>query len=331
MKNNILILTVICAVFLACNSNENKKIETKEKDSEKILVPNFNEDSAYYFVKRQVDFGPRVPNSKEHLLCGNYLVNILNKYADTVIEQKAILKNFQGKSLNMRNIIASFQPEKQSRILLCAHWDSRAYSDQDSDKNNLYKPILGANDGASGVGVLIEIARLLKNNKTNIGIDIILFDAEDDGPPHNTNFENIEGEWWCLGSQYWAKNPHKPFYSARFGVLLDMVGAKNATFAKEGVSMHFAPDVVNKVWNIAKQIGYSNYFIDKNSPSITDDHLYINEITNIPTIDIIQYDPSSSSGFYINWHTQKDNMDGIDKNTLKAVGQTVLQLIYEEK
>ncbi len=331
MKKTILSFTIICSIFMACNTNENKKNEKEQKDSIQLIVPIFNEDSAFNFVKKQVDFGPRVPNSKEHLLCGNYLVNELKKYADTVIEQKANLLNYKGKTLNMRNIIASFQPEKQSRILLCAHWDSRAYSDQDSDKNNLNKPILGANDGASGVGVLIEIARLLKNSKSNIGIDIILFDAEDDGPPHNTDYENIEGEWWCLGSQYWATNPHKPFYTSRFGVLLDMVGAKDATFAKEGVSLHFAPDVVNKVWNIAKQIGYSNYFVDKNSPSITDDHLYINELTNIPTIDIIQYDPSSKSGFYVNWHTQKDNMEGIDKNTLKAVGQTVLQLIYQEK
>lgn len=331
MKKNILYVIAFSVILFSCNQSSNNDKKITETDTVKIKVPYFNEDSAYNYVKKQVDFGPRVPNSKEHILCGNYLVSELKKYSDTVIEQKAQVKNYAGKNLNMRNIIASFQTEKQARVILCAHWDSRAYADQDADKNNHNKPILGANDGASGVGVLLEIARLLKNNKANIGIDIILFDAEDDGPPHNSKYENIDGDWWCLGSQYWSKNMHKPFYSARFAILLDMVGAKDAVFAKEGVSMHFAPDVVNKVWNTAKRIGYSNYFIDKNAPSITDDHLYLNQLTNIPSIDIIQYDQSSSSNFYKHWHTVKDDMDGIDKNTLKAVGQTVLQVVFEEK
>ncbi len=187
----------------------------------------------------------------------------------------------------------------------------------------------GANDGGSGVGILLEIARQLRISPASVGIDIILFDGEDYGAPKNAGF--IGSDDWALGSQYWSRYPHVTAYGARFGILLDMVGAENAVFTMEGTSMHYAPDIMQKVWRTAATIGYSDYFSTERSNAITDDHVYINQLRQIPTIDIIQHDQSTNSGFYQHWHTMKDNMKGISKPTLMAVGQTVLTVVRNEK
>ncbi|NVO03108.1 MAG: M28 family peptidase [Bacteroidetes bacterium] len=333
MKNYLYFVVVGAILFSSCGNN-NKKIETdKTTENENkitVKVPVFNGDSAYYFVKKQVGFGPRVTNSKENKKCADYIAGKLKEYTDDVSIQNGKMRAFDGSILNLKNIIASFNPEKTDRIFLCSHWDSRPFSDQDPDKENHSKPILGANDGASGVGVLMEIARLLKISKPNIGVDLILFDAEDYGQPENSTFPDMEDSW-CLGSQYWSNNPHKPNYNAKYGILLDMVGAENATFTMEGTSMFYASDFVRKVWDAGKRAGFENYFVAKETKEIIDDHMYINRIKKIPTIDIIQYEPISQSNFYVNWHTQKDDMNGINKNTLKAVGQTLLTVIFEEK
>jgi len=214
--------------------------------------------------------------------------------------------------------------------LLCAHWDSRPYADHDPNPALRNKPVEGANDGASGVGVLMEIARQIHLEAPTIGIDIILFDAEDYGP-HQDNQSGTSGtEWWGLGSQYWSKNPHKKGYFARYGILLDMVGASGAVFPMEGISMQYAREILKKVWNTANRIGYSAWFVYEPGQMITDDHYFINTIANIPTIDIIHLDKNTETGFYPYWHTTKDNLAAIDKNTLMVVGQTVLTVIYEE-
>jgi glutaminyl-peptide cyclotransferase len=330
MKDNIkirlqyLILLGICGVLISCGEGDrpNDSVIT-DKPVEKAVVtaPVFNQDSAYFFVEKQVSFGPRIPNSTNHVRCADYLVQTLKKFGAKVMEQDFQAKTYDGKMLRSKNIIASINPEASKRILLAAHWDTRPWSDED-DKSPA-KTFDGANDGASGVGVLIEIARAINRaeKKPAVGIDIILFDAEDYGKSEHQNS-------YCLGSQYWAKNKHIPNYSAYYGILLDMVGAKGARFSKEGVSMEYAPSIVNKVWDQASSLGYNQYFIHQVAGSITDDHYYVNKEAKIPMIDIIEYDPDSGFGDY--WHTQEDNMQVIDKNTLKAVGQTLLQVLYNE-
>jgi Zn-dependent M28 family amino/carboxypeptidase len=188
---------------------------------------------------------------------------------------------------------------------------------------------MAANDGASGVGVLLEMARQFSIQKPEIGVDIIFFDAEDYGAPQN--YSGASEDAWCLGSQYWANNPHKAGYTAEFGILLDMVGAPNATFYKEDFSMYYAAGIVEKVWSTAATLGFSNYFRDEKTGAITDDHVYINKIAGIPSIDIIQYrNEGQNSGFGHYWHTVNDTMENIDKNTLFAVGTTVMHVVYNE-
>jgi Zn-dependent M28 family amino/carboxypeptidase len=244
-----------------------------------------------------------------------------------VQEQKTDVTTYDGKKHELRNIIASFSPEKNNRVLLCAHWDTRHVADYDTINQN--EPILGANDGGSGVAVLLEIARLMSENSPNIGVDIILFDGEDYGQPKDYNGTS-SSESWCLGSQYWSKNPHRQNYYARYGILLDMVGAKNAQFGYEGYSRQVGERIIKKVWKKAKELGHDNHFVHKMTPAVIDDHYFINYLANIPTIDVIEYDQSSQSGFNKHWHTHGDDMNNIDINTLEAVGQTITSVIYNE-
>jgi Zn-dependent M28 family amino/carboxypeptidase len=274
-----------------------------------------------------VNFGPRVISSKAWDNCSKYLTNKLESYNAKVIVQQAPITTYDQKNHTLRNIIGSYSPEKNNRIALFAHWDSRHVADYDTI--NTTQPILGANDGGSGVGVLLEIARNLDLKNPKIGVDIIFFDAEDYGQPENSKFP-IMNDSWCLGSQYWSKNPHKQNYFAKYGILLDMVGGKDAEFWQESISSYYASNIIKKVWDVAHNIGYSNFFIYKNSPQIMDDHYYVNTIAGIPTIDIIEYDPFSKTNFNKHWHTHADNMNNVDRKTLKAVGQTVMDVIYSE-
>ncbi|MFN6083091.1 MAG: M28 family peptidase [Bacteroidota bacterium] len=322
-------LTFLALLMLAAcggGGQSGKTAQTTQQTAEqpkayKQVSPNFNADSAYYFVDKQVSFGPRVTNSEPHKKCGDWLVAELRKMSDNVIEQKTTLTNYDGRQLNIRNIIAEINPKADKRILLCAHWDSRPFADEDTKDTN--KPILGANDGGSGVGVLMEIARIIKNNPLSVGIDIVLFDAEDLGKSEHNNS-------YCLGSQYWSTNLHKPGYKAEYGILLDMVGAANAKFAWEEVSVTYARLVLEKVWGTAQVLGYP-HFVYYNKGGIIDDHAYVNKNAGIPTIDIIHFDTQTQSGFPEHWHTHRDNMYAIDRTTLKAVGQTLLEVIYSEK
>lgn len=333
-KNKKMKLTGFCiALGLLVMGCSNTTVKTNEASTTKgyqKLSPDFDADSAYQYVDQQVAFGPRVPNTKEHVACGDYLVGTLKSFGAKVQEQKMVVTAFDGTKLNARNIIGVYGEDKSKRVLLFAHWDSRPFADADPDKSRRNEPILGANDGASGVGVLLEVARQLSKQEPEIGVDIIFFDAEDYGDP--VFAKNVpSGEWWCLGSQYWAKNPHVKDYKANYGILLDMVGAKDATFFREYYSKHYGENVLEKVWSTARQLGYSKYFIGKDGGGVTDDHLYVNRGRNIPSIDIIHLDESRDFTFGEFWHTHKDDMSVIDKETLKAVGQTVLEVIYKEK
>lgn len=330
-----MVLAIILMLGLVCCDSDKKERAKAIEDAEDervIDVPDFNPDSAYSFVKKQVDFGPRVPNTEAHREAGAFLKEKLEEYGAQVTVQEFTAVTFDNIELQLQNIIGSFFPEKQKRILLAAHWDTRPFADKDDERK--YDPIDGANDGGSGVGVLLEIARILgtANLKPEVGVDIIFFDGEDWGPPENANVSGPKEpyqSWWALGSQYWSKNKHEPGYSAFYGILLDMVGAKHATFYQEGVSREYAPSIVRKVWQRADRLGYGHIFNDRKAPGITDDHVFMNENAKIPTIDIVHYDPKH--GYFGDYHhTHKDNMDLISKQTLEAVGKTVLHTIYYE-
>lgn len=323
IKNISLLACVFGLIACSCGQKTTTNTAITEQKYEKVS-PDFNADSAYHFVDTQVAFGPRVPNTSQHIACGDYLVSELKRFGAAVIEQRADLKAFDGTVLRSRNIIGTFNAENPNRILLFAHWDSRPFSDNDPDASKHNQPVLGANDGASGVGVLLEIARTIQIKSPDLGVDIIFFDAEDYG-------EHESSQGWCLGSEYWSRNPHVPGYKARFGILLDMVGAPDATFYKEAISRQYARNVVEKVWSTARNLGYGKYFVDRDGGGITDDHVPVNQILRIPSIDIIHNDMNTESGFGWYWHTTKDDMNSISKETLKAVGQTVLEVVYKEK
>lgn len=311
--------------FFSCGShtiNQSKEAYTQ-------FSPHFDADSAYHFIQTQVDFGPRVPNTDAHKRCGDYLVEKLTQFGASVTEQHADITFYDGSLVRLRNIIGSYFPEKEKRILLAAHWDSRPFADQENEEIKQQQPILGADDGASGTGILLEIARQLQQNPIDVGIDIVLFDLEDSGQPTFSK-THIDGNWWCMGSQYWSENPHQKDYKADFGILLDMVGAKDATFLYEGYSYQHAKSVLKKVWQIADELGFGTHFVKKSGSYITDDHVAINEVLRIPTIDIIHL-KNNETGFAPHWHTLDDTMHVICRRTLKAVGQTVMEVIYREK
>ncbi|MDR2913368.1 MAG: M28 family peptidase [Tannerella sp.] len=331
--NKVIYLLLGCLFLSCCGQRSATKGtetlgESVKPNSEKSMeVPVFDADSAYSYVARQVAFGPRVPNTETHKTCAAYLASELERHGARVFVQEAVLTAYNGDKLDARNIIGAFGPDKSRRILLFAHWDSRPYADHDADEANHRKPIDGADDGGSGVGVLLEIARQIGQKAPEAGIDIIFFDAEDYGTPEFVN-EN-KPNTWCLGSQFWAKNPHIPNYKAEYGILLDMVGARGATFYKEHTSVRYASQYVEKVWAAARSLGYGKYFINAMGGNITDDHQYVIEGRRIPCLDIINYDMERFDfGSY--WHTMNDNMDNIDTETLKAVGQTVLEVIYND-
>ena len=289
----------------------------------KVPIPAFNRDSAYNYVVKQLEFGPRVVGSAESKACQAWLVAHLKSSGATVIEQDFPAKVYTGETFDATNIIAQFNPEASKRIVLAAHWDSRHIADSPLSTERQNEAILGADDGASGVAVLLEIARALGANPITMGVDIVLFDAEDYGDSNDRNS-------WALGAQHWSRNLHVSPYKPKYGILLDMVGSKGARFTKEQWSMQYARPVVEKVWKLASRMGYGNYFVEAAGNPITDDHYFVNTIAKIPMIDIINNPVNSETGFGAYWHTHNDNIDVIDARTLRAVGQVVLATIYRE-
>jgi hypothetical protein len=326
MLNKSLLIAVLTFAGCSCVKQASKV----NRQPESVVIPEFNADSAYQYTACQVAFGPRVPNTSSHEACAEYLADRLKNFGAEVTVQATTLNLFDGTPINIKNIIGAFSPEKTNRIMLCAHWDSRPFADHDPNPASRNKPIDGANDGAGSCAALLEIARQAGLNPPAVGIDIILFDAEDWGKNHDDATTRHYGDW-CMGSHYWAKNPHTPGYIARYGILLDMVSGHEAQFYKEYYSMEYASHVVEKVWNAAQATGFGNYFPNLRGGGIEDDHLPVNRYRNIPCIDIIQYEPGNETGFADFWHTLNDNMEHVSRETLKAVGQTVLHVIYKEK
>ena len=315
---------IVATLFSSCKSN---------KQVEEVLNPvgpAFIADSAMAYCQAQCDFGPRTMNSKAHDLCEEWIINKFKGFGLEVETQKADLTGWDGTKLHSTNIIARFNPQAERRILICAHWDSRPWADNDPDSTNWRKPVLAANDGASGVGVMLEVARLLQNDTTlAIGVDLVCFDAEDYGTPQWAEKNEDSEKTWALGAQYWAKNLPEN-YKPQFGILLDMVGGQGAKIYQEQNSLRYAASVVDKVWSAARHAGFSSVFANEVGGGVTDDHIPVNE-AGIPTIDIIPFYPDcSQSSFGPTWHTINDDMEHLDSNTLKAVGQTLIQVIYSE-
>lgn len=312
----LLPLLWLMALGVGCQDSPQPPAQTEPV----IAVPVFQADSAYAFIAQQVAFGPRVPNSAAHRACGDWLIDKLAGYGAAVQVQEATVRAFDGTPLAMRNIIARFGPEKNRRVLLSAHWDTRPFADEDSSRQQ--EPIPGANDGGSGVGVLLEVARHLYHRPPAVGVDIILWDAEDYGSSEHENS-------YCLGSQYWSRKPHQPGYRPLYGINLDMVGAAGAYFTREGISEQYARPVLDKVWKQARALGHDTYFRSHSSEGIIDDHTYLNLVARIPTIDII--DRPAGEQFFPHWHTHRDDLDIISTETLQAVGETVMAVVYHEQ
>lgn len=324
-----LLLSVLLAVCSSCTAKAPKGL--KAPVVAVSTVPAFNADSAYAYVKVQTDFGPRVPNTGAHKACAQWLEGKLSGFGAETVVQNIQVTAFDGTVINGFNIIGRFRPKLKKRVIICSHWDSRPWADNDPDPANHNKPVDAANDGASGVAVILEIARQMQRKQPEIGVDCIFFDAEDWGPGDEWKGRHTD-EMWGLGTQYWARRPHVDGYTARFAILLDMVGGKDAVFYREGYSQHFASAVVDKVWKAASSTGNDRVFNNSLSGYVTDDHLFINRIAGIPAIDIIPYYPDcAQSSFGPTWHTVSDNFSNISKSTLQAVGETVMHVIYNEK
>ena len=273
--------------------------------------------SALELCRQQCDFGPRVPGTTAHARCAEWLLTTLQASCDTVILQTGTVQTATEGQLGIKNIIGVINPEASQRLLLLAHWDTRPWADNDPDEANHTKPVMGANDGASGVGVLLQLAKQLKQAGTSLGVDILLVDAEDMGVDDNE-------ESWALGTQYWAQHPHVEGYKPLFGILLDMVGSSDATFTREYYSTQYAGGFVDLVWKNAA----GSHFINAQGGAVTDDHIFVNR-AGIPCIDIIDMRSNSDTGFCPEWHTVNDTMDAIDPATLAEVGQTLLNVIAQ--
>ncbi len=330
MKQLYIILFTASAILFSCFSCKNEPKE-QEDPTQKVdyEIPAFDADSAYHYVAQQVAFGPRVPGTKEHKEASLWLEKQLASFTDKAFIQTGEATMYDGTDIPVYNIIGSINEGVEKRVLLAAHWDSRHIADKDSDQNQHNQPILGANDGASGVGVILEIARQLQIENSELGIDFIFFDAEDLGAP--AGHVNGGESTWCLGSQYWGKNPHVQDYKAEYGILLDMVGAGDAVFKYERRAYEKAAPLYVKTWNMAHNFGYNDKFIKSLGGSIIDDHIFVMGYRGFPMIDIIDFDLNKPNGGFGHYHhTQQDNMDVISKSTLRAVGETVLGVLKYE-
>lgn len=333
MKQLLYILSVVSALT-ACKG----ATKPVEQTSQPVVSIQFLADSAYAFCQQQCDFGPRTMNSEAHQRCAQWIQQRFEQYGCTVELQKADLTGFDGTLLHATNIIArtpsALGPAKRDAILVCAHWDSRPWADNDPDEANHRLPVMAANDGASGVGVMLELARLIQQHRDslNVDIDFVCFDAEDWGIPQWSNAPD-NGNSWALGSQHWAAEyAARNMNRYRYGILLDMVGGQGARFYQEQMSIQYAPNIVDRVWVAAKTAGYGSLFPAEDGNAITDDHIPVNQVAGVPCIDIIAHYPDCrQSSFGPTWHTVSDDMQHLDKGVLQAVGQTLVQVLFSEK
>ena len=276
-------------------------------------VPEFNKEEAFSYLEAQCDIGPRYPGSEEIVLCRNLIISELKKSGASVQEQQFNIE-VNGIEYQGVNIIAGFYPRMSRRILLGAHYDTRPWADKEEDPALHNTPIMGANDAASGVAVLLELASIISQKQPRqYGIDLVFFDMEDMG-------EYNKNETWCLGSSYYAQNfsgikPEK-------AIIVDMIGDADLEVEMEYYSYHNSPNLVNEIWDVAEEAGFKE-FSARITKRIYDDH-YPLIVAGFNAIDIIDFE-------YPYWHTLEDTPDKCSANSLYVIGQTLLNLIYREK
>jgi glutaminyl-peptide cyclotransferase len=275
-------------------------------------APAFDADSAFALLERQVAFGPRVPGTPGHAAQLEWMTSYLRERADTVAHQTFEHTGPAGERLVLTNVFARFRPGVRERVLLLAHWDTRPTADNDPDPALRDQPIPGANDGASGVAVLLQLADVLSRHSPPIGVDILLTDGEDYAPDH-----------MYLGAEHFAANL-PPGYEPFYGILLDMVADLEPRYPKEGFSVRDAPEVVDRIWRMAERLGYGTYFPDRQGISISDDHLALNR-AGIRTANIIDFDYGPGGAY---WHTHADDLPQVAPEGLGVVGTVVAELIY---
>lgn len=326
-KINLLLLIIFFTIF-ACKNDPAPSTDTSGQQavSTTPTTPRFDRDSAYAYIQQQVDFGPRVPGTQAHQQCKDWIVAKLNSFGAKVTQQEFQATVYTGEQFSGTNIFTQINPASTQRLLFAAHWDTRPFADSPLSTERQNEPVLGADDGASGVGILMEIARLLAQDTTlDLGVDIVFFDLEDYGQSGSGDANS-----WALGAQHWSRNLPYGQVKPEYGILLDMVGTQGARFARDVYSMQYAPAIMDKVWKLAGFLGYSNYFVNQQGGQITDDHYFVNTIARIPMIDIINQNTSTQTGFGPHWHTHDDDMDIIDKATIRSVGKLLIEVIYRE-
>ena len=281
----------------------------------------FDGSKAMDYLEYQCSFGPRYPGSEGHAKFGTSLEEFLKERADFVhVFRDSALSQIDEKKVELKSIIARFNPSSKYRIMVMAHWDTRRYADMETDKERSTEPVLGANDGASGVAVLMSLSDILKENKLhNIGVDLLFIDGEDMGVSGNPDS-------WAVGTQYIAKNMLNPY--PEFAICLDMIGDKNQKFYIEGFSYMYAPELVDRVWTLANNLGYSQ-FVNQVGKPIIDDHYALMKSTGIPAINIIDFEYPSATENY--WHTTHDTPDKCSASSLESVGTVITTLIYTEE
>jgi glutaminyl-peptide cyclotransferase len=287
----------------------------------------FNAEQALVYVRTQVEFGPRVPGTPGHQRTGDWIVSRMRERADTVIEQRWTHVTQRGDSLPMRNILARFRPDLEQRVLYLAHWDTRPVADRDRNLGARQLPIPGANDGASGVALLVALGDLLKTTPPSVGVDLLFVDGEDYGSFDDPNNPDI-----LIGSRYFADHLPSPNYRPLFGVLWDMIGDRDLNIYQEQHSVQAAPEVVQRVWQLAQDLGYRDHFIPEVIEGITDDHLPLIK-KGLRVIDVIDidYGPPAENGagrpVASYHHTMEDTIDKVSSRSLQIVGDVATALI----
>jgi hypothetical protein len=313
-------LLILAFLVTSCKTDD-RKVATPEIKKDPVTIPAFNANNAYNYIEKQLSFGTRIPGTETHKACKDWIVSEMKSLGAEVIEQDFTANIYNGEKWASTNIICHINPDLSNRILLSAHWDSRFIADNDPDSTKQDEPVMGADDAGSGVGILMEIASIIKQNPIDLGVDIIFWDAEDQGDSGGAS------ETWCLGSQHWSRNKHDKNYTAKFGINLDMVGAKNPVFGKDEISRQYAGTYLNKFWTLGQRMGYNDIFVEKSVGGLTDDHVFVNLYAKIPMFDVVNHDGKT---FQKCWHTHCDDLSVIDKRTVRSVGQVVTAALYKE-